>query len=66
MVGMGRVAQYQPPVSPIHPARAEGVSRLDHLLQMRVSAPPNPHQAASGKAGDLMEGSCVCSCTFLL
>lgn len=35
---MGRVAQDQPPVSPTHPARAEGVSRLDHLLHMGVSA----------------------------
>lgn len=48
---MGRVAQYQPPVSPTHPARAEGVSRLDHLLQMGVSAPQTPTRPLQERLG---------------
>lgn len=39
VVGMGPVAQYQLLVSPTHPTKAEGASRLDRLLEMGVSAP---------------------------
>lgn len=48
---MGQVAQYQPPVSPTHPARAGEASRLDPLLEMGVSAPQAPTRPLQEKLG---------------